>query len=123
VNGTLSINHDDVVTSRDGSGAGFNFDPDTSVKTAQAEALKKACHQFGIALYLWSEDERTFVQHQRDAMNDDVALKKLVMEYTVRELGLDPNEQPSRENIVLCLGIEDLSVENMRAVMAARGLV
>jgi hypothetical protein len=56
-------------------------------------------------------------------MNDDVALKKLVMEYTVRELGLDPNEQPSRENIVLCLGIEDLSVENMRAVMAARGLV
>ena len=123
VNGTLSINHDDVVTSRDGSGAGFNFDPDTSVKTAQAEALKKACHQFGIALYLWSEDERTFVQHQRDAMNDDIALKKVVMEYTVRELGLDPNEQPSRENIVLCLGIEDLSVENMRAVMAARGLV
>jgi hypothetical protein len=123
VNGTLSVTMDDVTTSRDGSGAGFNFDPDTSVKTAQAEALKKACHQFGIALYLWSEDERNFVQKQRDAMNDDVALKKLVMEYTIRELGLDPNEQPSREDIVKCLGVDDLSIEHMRAVMAARGVI
>lgn len=123
VNGTLSVTMDDVTTSRDGSGAGFNFDPDTSVKTAQAEALKKACHQFGIALYLWSEDERNFVQKQRDAMTDDVALKKLVMEYTIRELGLDPNEQPSREDIVKCLGVDDLSIEHMRAVMAARGII
>jgi hypothetical protein len=123
VNGTLSVTMDDVTTSRDGSGAGFNFDPDTSVKTAQAEALKKACHQFGIALYLWSEDERNFVQKQRDAMTDDVALKKLVMEYTIRELGLDPNEQPSREDIVKCLGVDDLSIEHMRAVMAARGVI
>ena len=123
VNGTLSVTMDDVTTSRDGSGAGFNFDPDTSVKTAQAEALKKACHQFGIALYLWSEDERNFVQKQRDAMNDDVALKKLVMDYTIRELGLDPSEQPSREDIVKCLGIDDLSIEHMRAVMAARGVI
>lgn len=123
VNGTLSVTMDDVTTSRDGSGAGFNFDPDTSVKTAQAEALKKACHQFGIALYLWSEDERNFVQKQRDAMSDDVALKKLVMDYTIRELGLDPSEQPSREDIVKCLGIDDLSIEHMRAVMAARGVI
>ena len=43
--------------SRDGIGSSINFDPDTSVKTAQAEALKKACHQFGIALYLWQEAE------------------------------------------------------------------
>ena len=123
VNGTLSVTMDDVTTSRDGSGAGFNFDPDTSVKTAQAEALKKACHQFGIALYLWSEDERNFVQKQRDAMSDDVALKKLVMDYTIRELALDPSEQPSREDIVKCLGIDDLSIEHMRAVMAARGVI
>ena len=123
VNGTLSVTQDDIVTKRDGSGAGFNFDPDTAVKTAQAEALKKACHQFGIALYLWNEDERNFVQKQRDAMNDDVALKRLVMEYTIRELGLDPHEQPSREDIVKCLGIDDLSIEHMRAVMAARGVI
>lgn len=121
--GTLSVTLDDVTTSRDGSGADLKFDADGAVKTAQAEALKKACHQFGIALYLWSEDERNFVQKQRDAMNDDVALKRLVMEYTTRELGLDPHEQPSREDIVKCLGIDDLSIEHMRAVMAARGVI
>ena len=123
VTGTLSVTMDDVTTSRDGSGADIKYDPDGAVKTAQAEALKKACHQFGIALYLWSEDERNFVQKQRDAMSDDVALKKLVMDYTIRELGLDPTEQPSREDIVKCLGIDDLSIEHMRAVMAARGVI
>lgn len=123
VTGTLSITVDDVTTSRDGSGADIKYDPDGAVKTAQAEALKKACHQFGIALYLWSEDERNFVQKQRDAMTDDVALKRLVMEYTIRELGLDPSEQPSREDIIKCLGVDDLSIEHMRAVMAARGVI
>jgi len=106
---------------RNGIGAGLNFDPDTAVKTAQAEALKKACHQFGIALYLWSEEERDFVQMQRAAANDDVALKRLVMEYTIREQGLDPYEQPSREDIIKCLGTEDLSVENMRSILTERG--
>jgi hypothetical protein len=106
---------------RNGIGAGLNFDPDTAVKTAQAEALKKACHQFGIALYLWSEEERDFVQMQRAAANDDVGLKRLVMEYTIRQQGLDPYEQPSREDIMKCLGTEDLSVENMRSILVERG--
>lgn len=111
------------IVSRDGVGAGFNFDPDTAIKTAQAEALKKACHQFGIALYLWSEEERDFVQMQREAMTDDVSLKRLVMEYTIREQGLDPNEQPSREDIIACLGIDDLTVENMRKALSDRGVL
>ena len=106
---------------RNGIGAGLNFDPDTAVKTAQAEALKKACHQFGIALYLWSEDERDFVQMQREAANDDVALKRLVMEYTIRELGLDPYEQPSRDDIIKCLGTEDLGAASMRSILVERG--
>lgn len=109
--------------SRDGVGAGFNFDPDTAIKTAQAEALKKACHQYGIALYLWSEDERDFVQMQRDAMHDDVALKRLVMEYTIREAELDPAEQPSREAIMQVLDTEDLSVENMRSILNKKGVI
>ncbi len=121
--GTLTVIINGEQVSRDGMGAGFNFDPDTSVKTAQAEALKKACHQFGIALYLWSEEERDFVQMQRNAMNDDIALKRLAMEYTIRELGLDPDEQPSREDIVKCFGIEDLSVETMRNVLVERGVL
>jgi len=141
VSGTLIIMLDDIgvvsvgdgdegfltsqkgIISRDGIGAGFNFDPDTSVKTAQAEALKKACHQFGIALYLWSEEERDYVQTQRDAMTNDVSLKKFVMGYTIEALGLDPFEAPSREDIVAALGIEDLSVENMRSVLVDRGVL
>jgi hypothetical protein len=141
VSGTLMVMLDDIgvvsvdgdgggyltsqrgLISRDGIGAGFNFDPDTAVKTAQAEALKKACHQFGIALYLWSEDERGYVELQRKAMTDDIALKRLVMEYVNDTLGLDADEQPQREDIVKCLGIEDLSVENMRGVLVDRGVL
>ena len=111
------------IISRDGIGAGMNFDPDTAVKTAQAEALKKACHQFGIALYLWSEDERDYVELQRKAMTDDISLKKLVMNHVVNELRLDPDEQPPREAIVACLGTEDLSVENMRLVLSEKGVL
>lgn len=140
VHGTLSIITDDIgitamdeendvlttvrgFTTRDGLGAGVNFDPDTAVKTAQAEALKKACHQFGIAVYLWDEAERDFIKMQRSAASDDVALKRLVMEYTIREKSLDPDEQPSRDAIVEVLGTEDLSVENMRAVLTERGVL
>ena len=47
---SIGIDEDSFLTtqraqvSRDGIGSSINFDPDTSVKTAQAEALKKACH-------------------------------------------------------------------------------
>jgi hypothetical protein len=54
--------------SRDGIGSNINFDPDTAVKSAQAEALKKCCHQFGIALYLWQEAEREFIALQKAAL-------------------------------------------------------
>ena len=69
--GVISLGGDDddaflttqkAQVARDGIGANTNFDPDTAVKSAQAEALKKACHQFGIALYLWNEAERDFVE-------------------------------------------------------------
>ena len=108
---------------RDGIGSGMNFDPDTAAKTAQAEALKKACHQFGIALYLWDEGERNFVEKQRRAVNNDSDLKKLIMDYTIRELGLDANEQPTREQIIECLGSDDLSPENMRNILTERNII
>ena len=109
--------------SRDGMGAGMNFDPDTAAKTAQAEALKKACHQFGIALYLWDAGERDFVETQRRAANDDVQLKKVVMEYTIRTLDLDPSETPSREDIVKALGTDDLDIDTMRKIMIDKGMI
>lgn len=122
--GTLTVRMDDgAISTRDGIGASINFDPDTSVKTAHAEALKKACHAFGVALYLWSEEERDYIQLQRDAMVNDVELKRLVMTYTTTELGLDPNEQPGREDIIKCLGTDDLSVEKMRSILVERGVL
>lgn len=49
-----------------GIGADVAPDPDKALKTALAEALKKAGHQFGVGLYLWDEEEREIVQKERD---------------------------------------------------------
>lgn len=54
----LSVTVDGNFTTRYGVGADFADDPDKVIKTALAEALKKACHQFGVASYLWIEEER-----------------------------------------------------------------
>jgi hypothetical protein len=59
VSGQLTIadpETDGALVTRAGVGAGINFDPDTAVKTALAEALKKASNQFGIGLYLWQPE-------------------------------------------------------------------
>lgn len=48
-----------------GIGAAVAGDPDQAIKTALAEALKKAGHQYGIGLYLWDEAEREIVAKQR----------------------------------------------------------
>lgn len=50
-----------------GVGADVAGDLDKALKTALAEALKKAGHQFGIGLYLWDEAERAIVAKQRKA--------------------------------------------------------
>lgn len=53
-------------TNRFGVGSDFADDADKSFKTAQAEALKKAGHQYGIGLYLWDERERRLVDLVRE---------------------------------------------------------
>ena len=50
-----------------GVGSDVATDPDKAIKTALAEALKKAGHQLGIGLYLWEESEREVVAKQRAA--------------------------------------------------------
>ena len=96
-----------AMISRDGIGANVNFDPDTAVKSAQAEALKKACHQYGIALYLWDAAERDFVELQRQAATNDVALKQLVVAYAQRVLELEPGTMPDGEQMLDVLGMSD----------------
>ena len=113
--GVISVGSDDdsflttqkAVVFRDGIGANINFDPDTAVKSAQAEALKKACHQFGIALYLWDSAERDFVELQRQASKNDVALKQLVVAYAQRVLELEPGTMPDGEQMLDVLGMSD----------------
>jgi len=109
--------------SRDGIGANTNFDPDTAVKSAQAEALKKACHQFGIALYLWSEAERDFIALQKSASTNDLGLKQLVVAYTQRVLELEPGVVPEREQMCDVLGIKDLDVTTIREAFVKKGIL
>lgn len=112
-----------AMISRDGIGAGVNFDPDTAVKTAQAEALKKACHQYGIALYLWDSAERDFVELQRQAANSDIALKQLVVAYTQRVLELDPGVMPEKDQMTTALGIDELEVDSIRQALTSVGVL
>ncbi len=126
---SVGIDEDSFLTSqraqisRDGIGANTNFDPDTAVKSAQAEALKKACHQYGIALYLWSEAERDFIALQKSAALNDLALKQLVMAYTQRVLELEPGVIPDKEQMCDVLGIKTLDVTTIREVFVKRGIL
>lgn len=130
--GVVSVGDDDedaflttqkAMISRDGIGANINFDPDTAVKSAQAEALKKACHQYGIALYLWDAAERDFVELQRQAAKNDVALKQLVVAYTQRALELDPGTMPEKDQMMEVLDIEDLDIESIREALTKKGVL
>ena len=112
-----------ATVARDGIGANTNFDPDTAVKSAQAEALKKACHQFGIALYLWSEAERDFIALQKGAALNDLALKQLVMAYTQRVLELEPGVVPEKEQMCDVLGIKELDVTTIREAFVKKGIL
>lgn len=63
----------------DGVGAMINRDPDMAIKTALAEAFKKAMHYWGVGLELWDADHRDYLATMRAAMAGDVgALKRLV---------------------------------------------
>ena len=112
-----------AVIVRDGIGGDIGYDPDKALKTAQAEALKKACHQYGIALYLWKEAERDFVALQKSAASNDVALKQLVVSYTQRVLELEPGVMPEKEQMCEVLGIEELSIPAIRASLSNKGVL
>ena len=112
-----------AVIVRDGIGGDIGYDPDKALKTAQAEALKKACHQYGIALYLWKEAERDFIVLQKSAASNDVALKQLVVAYTQRVLELDPGTVPEKEQMCEVLGIEELSIPAIRESLSNKGVL
>lgn len=49
-----------------GVGAGMDRELDNAAKTALAEAIKKAFHQFGVAMELWDEEFRALVAEARE---------------------------------------------------------
>lgn len=59
-----------------GVGAMTNRDPDMAMKTALAEALKKAFHQAGVALYLWDPAQRDEVAAKSKWSTATLAAKK-----------------------------------------------
>lgn len=126
---SVGIDEDSFLTtqraqvSRDGIGSNINFDPDTAVKSAQAEALKKACHQFGIALYLWQEAERDFVALQKAAKTNDIALKSLAVAYTQRVKEMDPATMPDKDVIMETLNVSDLSTTTIRGRFTDMGVL
>ena len=126
---SVGIDEDSFLTtqraqvSRDGIGSNINFDPDTAVKSAQAEALKKACHQFGIALYLWQEAERDFVALQKSAKTNDIALKSLAVAYTQRVKEMDPATMPDKDAIMETLNVSDLSTTTIRGRFTDMGVL
>lgn len=59
-----------------GIGADVADDLDKALKTALAEALKKAGHQVGIGLYLWRDEERQALARERKLVGGNVAALK-----------------------------------------------
>lgn len=80
-----------------GFGAMVNADPDMAGKTALAEAIKKAWHQAGVALYLWDPEARDRIaKKSKVAAGGMRAKKKALKDIVVRETGV---EKPSLTEI------------------------
>lgn len=85
---------DGVTTVRSGVGADLADDPDKVIKTALANAVKKAGNGFGIGRYLWSEEERADIDRAVAEQNDVPALKAQVVALA-QEQGLElPEGKP-----------------------------
>lgn len=95
-----------------GIGADKAPDPDKALKTALAEALKKAGHQFGVGLYLWDEGERQVVARDRKAAGGDLgALKAQVF-----EIALDGGAKPTAEGVAEFLNVPVTDLQNIDAL-------
>lgn len=91
-------------TTRAGVGADISFDPDKAVKTAQAEALKKAAHQYGVALELWDEEHRASLKLARNAASgSEAALKKSVFDLAKKRLN---KTKPTVAEVAELFGVE-----------------
>lgn len=113
-----------IHTVRDGVGADFADDPDKAVKTALANAVKKAANGFGVGRYLWNEEERAAIDEENEARNDTRALKLEVKALAEKQLGYSLDGPPSEVLDVLAALFEvdksDLaSAETLNKILEA----
>lgn len=104
-----------------GVGADSKGDPDDAVKTALAEALKKAFHQAGVGLYLWDEETRERVAAKMGlAKKTPIQLKQMVWKLAKDRLGTDKPTAPqiAKEFGVSASELNDADV--LRSILEAQ---
>lgn len=104
----------DAPVIRGGSGADLDArDPDKAIKTADAEALKKAGHKFQIALYLWDAEKRDEIAEFRKLTKAGLPqLKKAALAKSGAMTG-DELAAEVGEVLDLDVTVEDLSQEHV----------
>lgn len=107
-----------------GVGAMKNPDPDMALKSALAEAIKKAAHQLGVGLHLWDKDTRAKIEKKMDlAKASDAKLKAAV--YQIARDRLDKTK-PTMAEVAELFGRKTADMqepETNRAILQEEGLL
>lgn len=105
-----------------GVGSDVSFDVDKAVKTALAEAVKKAAHQFGIALELWDPERRDEIDRTNKLAGMSVAaLKNKVFALARERTGKD---KPTAKDMAALFGVEPTDLqegETLRRILTEQG--
>lgn len=121
---TLTATVDGTQKTAYGVGADKGKDCDKIAKTALAEAIKKAGHQFGIALYLWDPAARARAEKLKNlAGGSEVALKREVVAIAKERTGKD---KPTAAEIAEVFGVKagDLSDKaTLQKILTDEGLL
>jgi hypothetical protein len=92
-----------------GVGAMTNTDPDMAAKTALAEAIKKAWHQAGVALYLWDAEARDQVNQAKAAAESPAARKKVLKSAAADKLGIT---NPTKDQVASAFDLEPADLDD-----------
>jgi hypothetical protein len=117
---------DGTQTNKYGVGAMVNKDVDMAMKSALAEALKKAGHQLGVALYLWDNEARQRAEaRMKLAKNTDseAALKRAVFDLASQKLGAKPGTAAEVAKVFGRKAGELADKDVLREILEAEGVL
>lgn len=107
-----------------GVGAMQNRDPDMALKSALAEAIKKAAHQLGVGLHLWDKATRAKIEKKMSLSKaSDAKLKAAV--YQLARDRLDKTK-PTMAEVATLFGrqMADMAEDNVnREILMEEGLL